>query len=80
MGDDNSENNTENVFPSTDLLVLLYCLGALVGLVLAINPSASSAQSTNCLLISWLLASIALGMSITTDESRVQLPHDEDFY
>ncbi|MCB0325390.1 MAG: hypothetical protein KDD69_17525 [Bdellovibrionales bacterium] len=51
-------------FPSWRLIISLYGVGALVSLLLAFNPSLSSHQATNCLIISWVLALSALSMSI----------------
>lgn len=75
---DTSEQQDEIVgFPSMRMIVLLYSLGALIGLFFAFNPAMSSLQTTNCLLLSWLLATAALGMSILVDSSPTEI--DEDF-
>jgi hypothetical protein len=52
------------VFPSWRIIISLYSIGALAGLMAAFNPSLSSLQSTNCLVLSWMLALGALGMSV----------------
>ena len=57
-------------FPSTHSVILLYSLGALIGLVLAFDPSLSALQTTNCLLLSWILALGALGMSVLGDSAK----------
>ena len=74
-----SQDNSENISIWTpEVLVLLYCFGALFGLLLAINPHLSSLQTTNCLLLSWVLAIGALGMSMLADTDPV-LEEEEEF-
>ncbi len=67
-------------FLSTQSVVLLYSLGALIGLVLAFDPSLNSLQTTNCLVLSWMLALGALGMSILGDSSKEPKADEEEEY
>ena len=68
MDADTRQKSEENiVFPSAQLLVLLYAGGAVVSLLMAFSSKINTLQSTNCLLISWFLALGALGMSLLND-------------
>lgn len=64
-------------FPSTTMLIALYCLGSFIALVMAFNPDFSPTQTINCLLMSWTLTSIALGVSVMS-ERKPQAAEDEE--
>ena len=59
-------------FPSSGLVTILYCVGALSGLICAFLPMLGPLQTTNCLLISWILALGALASSIFTERPGEQ--------
>ena len=60
------------MFPSWRMIISLYSIGAVVALVFAFNPSLDSLQTTNCLLISWMLALGALAMSILCEPEPIE--------
>lgn len=64
-------------FPSTSMLIAIYCLGSFVSLVLAFNPDFTPTQTINCLLMSWALTSIALGVSVMSDRRPVAADDEE---
>ena len=49
------------------MIAAAYALASVAGLMLAFHPSMEALQSTNCLLISWVLALTALGLSVVSD-------------
>ncbi|HQH27147.1 MAG TPA: hypothetical protein PLP17_07100 [Oligoflexia bacterium] len=65
-------------FPSSGLIALLYGAGALAGLCCAFIPDLGAAQTTNCLLLSWLLALGAFAMSVICDTDSADVD-DTDF-
>ncbi len=62
-----SSDSPTTTFPSTELVVLLYSIGAVAGLCFALSGRLGSLQTTNCLLLSWVMALAALGMSVFGD-------------
>ena len=65
-------------FPSTGTLIALYCLGSFIALVMAFNPEFSPTQTINCLLMSWALTSIALGVSVMSDRKPAVAEEEEE--
>ncbi len=65
------------IFPSTQFVITVYCFGALTSLMAAFYPPLDAAHSTNCLVLSWVLALCALGISIFSDAAE-QVTEDFD--
>ena len=61
------EHLEERRFPSTRFIIGCYGFGALLSLALAFATDMDSMKTTNCLVISWILALGCLGMSVLTD-------------
>lgn len=76
----NSSPNPEDTGAKAEWYVLLYSCGALLGLVSAFHPSLSALQTTNCLVLSWMLALGALLVSLVTEEKDedTELDHTSD--
>lgn len=64
---ENERHIVDDGFPSVRFIVSLYSVGALASLALAFKSGIDSAQTTNCLFISWLLALGALAMSVFSE-------------
>ena len=74
------KGESQRLFPSTELIVLLYSLGALVGLCFAFSGNLGPLQTTNCLLLSWILALGALAMSVLGEPSEQTEEDFDEFY
>jgi hypothetical protein len=57
-----------------DWLSVLYSLGALLSLALAFMPALDAVQSTNCLVVGWLLALGAMLLNVLNEA-----PETSDF-
>ncbi len=62
------------------MLIALYCIGSFIALVMAFNPDFSPTQTINCLLMSWSLTSIALGVSVMSDKKPAAASDEEDLF
>lgn len=61
------EHLDEQRFPSTRFVISCYGIGAVVSLALAFATDMDSMKTTNCLVISWILALGCLGMSVLAE-------------
>jgi hypothetical protein len=62
----NDEENQKEI-RSSDVLILLYSIGALIGLCLSFKAGIDPKTAVECLVLSWLLSVIALGISVASD-------------
>lgn len=74
-----SSQDSETKEYSAEWFVLLYSLGALAGLLCAFHPSLTALQTTNCLVLSWLLALGALVVSLLSDRQEEEEQGLDDF-
>ena len=75
----NPNENPDGTSNGAEWFVLLYSLGALIGLLCAFQSTLTPLQTTNCLVLSWLLALGALVVSLLCDSQEPEEETDQYF-
>ena len=63
-------DDTPTKLYNADLVIWIYTLSSLIALMLAFEETLTPIKSTNCLVISWLFALGALGISVLYENTE----------